>query len=198
MRQKADPKIRIVPVVLPDDPPTKSGNVICRLLKRNLRFNENWIVTSDYLDVSSQCCTIFVDDFLGSGDQFSDFLTFTGLNNDLQKGKFLYAPLVGHVDGISKLRREFPNLRTTCVEQLDDSHGFFTGNRAFPDGENDVDTAREFYYRFLAKNGIDLARERRGYGQFELLYAFEDAAPDNSLPVLWFDRSDDWQPLFNR
>jgi hypothetical protein len=51
----------------------------------------------------------------------------------------------------------------------------------------------------MSRNGFDLTgSDRRGYGHFELVYAFEHAAPDNSLPILWWRFAPGWQWLFDR
>lgn len=86
---------------------------------------------------------------------------------------------------------------------------------AFADGHNDVSSARDFYYELLETHGLcDASRQssgadpkdpslipwahRMGYGNLELLYAFGHAVPDNSLPILWWQRGKNWNPLFNR
>ena len=50
----------------------------------------------------------------------------------------------------------------------------------------------------LGKRGITPGiGNQYGYGDMELTFAFEHAAPDNSLQVL-HERHDNWVPLFNR
>lgn len=38
----------------------------------------------------------------------------------------------------------------------------------------------------------------RGYGDCGLLVAFQHGCPNNSLPILWHDKSDSWEALFRR
>lgn len=199
---RADPGVRVVPVIPPGESPTKSGPSIARMLRRNLRFKDDWIIHPE--DVSNELekvkGVVFVDDFLGTGTQFSDFLSDTGLEAELPGACFIYAPLAGHKSGIDFLSDGFPELHVGTVDLLDDSHALFHAQAgSFPDEVNSAETARDLYYELLEDHEIDLdGPDRRGFGHFELAYAFEHAVPDNSLPILWWYDSDDWHPLFDR
>ncbi|MCA9216997.1 MAG: hypothetical protein KDB27_28205 [Planctomycetales bacterium] len=199
---KIDPRVRVVPVIPPGAPPTKSGPLIARHLKRALKISERWIIHPERVahEVSSIDAVIFVDDFLGTGHQFGQFLADTGLSTYLTSSCFLYACLAGHKHGIDTLRRAFPDLHVATVENLDDSHAVFHAESgSFPDGVNSIETAKDFYYDLLDDRGITIVgQDRRGYGHLEIAYAFEHAVPDNSLPILWWDQSDSWNPLFDR
>ena len=197
-----DPGIRIVPVIPPDASPGKSASTIVRILKRNLRFSEHWNVYPQQVPalLGQVDTVVFVDDFLGTGTQFLDFLSDTGLKNHLSTGSFIYAPLAGHIEGIKNLKNTHPDLHVGVVELLDDKHALFhEESGSFPDDVNSVEVARDFYYKLLKDRKIEIAGpDRRGFGHFELAYAFENAIPDNSLPLLWWHDSEDWQSLFDR
>lgn len=202
LRGTNDPRIRVVPVIPPNSPPTKSGPTIARHLKRALRFNETWIIYPH--DVASHIgnadAFIFVDDFLGTGTQFNDFLTNTGLTAHVSRSCFIYASLAGHALGMTNLQQAIPDLHVVTVETLDDGHAIFhdTGG-SFPDECNSCETAKQFYYDLLDDRGFNIAGpSRRGFGHFEIAYAFEHAVPDNSLPLLWWAESSQWLPLFDR
>ncbi len=201
-KSKVDPNARIVLVIPPNDPPTKSSHVIGRMLKRHLSFNSDWIIHPD--KVQSQIGKvenfIFIDDFLGTGHQFSDFLADTGLKNDLDKTTCLYVTLAAHADGKDYLNTWHPKIHVGSVENLDDSHALFHDIAgSFPDEVNSCEAARDFYYDLLIDRNLQVyGSNRRGYGHFELVYAFEHAVPDNSLPVLWWKDSPSWFPLFRR
>ena len=197
-----DPSVRVAPV-LPDlAGPTKSGPTYTRDLKRHLRFSESWIVFGteaiQYLDQLD--ALIFIDDFLGTGQQFSEFLESSGLSLDLARANVIYAPLTGHYRAIEKLQTDFPGLHVIPVEVLDEKHSFFSeqaGN--FDDGVNNAKLALDHYHMLLADRGIDVqGKSRQGYGGLEIVYAFENAVPDNSLPILWWHQSENWKPLFDR
>lgn len=197
-----DPRVRIVPVIPPGSPPTKSGPVIARHLKRTLRVNERWVLYPADLaaHISNVDAVIFLDDFLGTGDQFSSFLSSTGLLDNMAGKCAVYGCLAGHQRGIDSLSSAFPTLNVAAVEVLDEKHAIFHPDaEMFPDGENSPEVARDFYYNLLKKRQIHLSGpDRRGYGHMEIAYAFEHAVPDNSLPILWWRHSELWQPLFDR
>ena len=143
---------------------------------------------------------IFVDDFLGTGTQFSDFLTDTGLVSFVANHCFIYGCLAGHETGINSLRSLFPSLHVATVERLDDSHALFHADGgSFPDEVNSAECARDFYYDLIHDRGFNLAGpDRRGFGHLEIVYAFEHSVPDNSLPILWWHQSSQWHYLFDR
>ncbi len=198
----ADPGFRLVTAVRRKDPPTKSAHVVARYMKRNFEVVEDWIIKawevpkhySDGIRIF-----IFIDDFLGSGDQFATFFHDESLNS-IKSWYPVYAPLVAHQDGISKLKTELPQVRVGAVETLTNFHGIFDpASRAFGDGINTPEGAQEFYFDLLSKKGIPLkGTDRLGYGGLGIAFAFEHAAPDNSLPILWWRNSSEWQPLFPR
>jgi len=194
--------IRIVPAMPPDEAKIKSAAVIGRHIKRQLEFRKEWFDDAQNVPdlISQGYSIIFVDDLLGTGTQFMDFVEDLGLEKAVNSGKCIYTPLVGHVNGLKNVRAEYPNLNVDAVEILDDSHAIFHPDSGiFPDDANSAEAARDFYHELLANRGIPLqGPDRRGFGQFELTYAFEHAVPDNSLPILWWDDTTDWQPLFNR
>lgn len=197
-----DPRVRLVPVIPPGSPPTKSGPVIARHLKRALRFSEQWIIHPDRVasEFGNADAFVFIDDFLGTGEQFSGFLSATGLDAHVSTSTFVYACLAGHSEGIGMLQGSFPQLHISTVECLDDSHAIFHPKAgSFPDEVNSAESARDFYYQLLADRGIHIVGpDRRGFGHLEVVYAFEHSVPDNSLPILWWDGSPQWRRLFDR
>ena len=118
----------------------------------------------------------------------------------LDENYVAYTPFVACSKGLDQLRTVSPRLRLASVEELDESYGLFDlTSKAFEDGVNTPETAKEYYYNLLKIKGIDISGpERRGYGHLELTYAFEHATPDNSLPILWWSESRHWKPLFDR
>lgn len=197
-----DPRVRVVPVIPSHSPPTKSGVIIARHLKRLLRVNERWIIHPDQVivELGSVDAIIFVDDFLGTGEQFSGFLARAGLDACVSSACFIYGCLAAHEHGVGELRRAFPSLHVAAVERLGDGHALFHAEGgSFPDGENSIEDARDFYYGLMDDRGIDIVgSNRRGFGHLEIVYAFQHSVPDNSLPILWWAKSDQWRPLFDR
>jgi len=198
-----DLRLRLVVVVHRDDPPTKSAYVIARLMKRYLHVNANWIITPwSVADSINQGIRVFVyiDDFLGTGDQFSTVATLERLDSTFGHSYSVYAPLSAHVAGVSNLTVAWPQLKVAPVDFLDRTHSVFDdASLTFDDGKNTPAAAKAFYLDLLVSRGITLSGcERRGYGGLELAYAFSHAVPDNCLPLLWYGDSSKWQPLFDR
>jgi len=198
-----DPRVRIIPVVRPDESPTKSGYIVARLLKRNLRINERWIIQpqsiDDHLKKGTAFC-LFIDDFLGTGDEFESFVKTLPLDRPFSAVYAAYTPLVAYKQGLVDLRAKFPHLRVMAVETLDESHRLFhPESHCFEDGINEVETVKTFYYDLLDRKGIRIDPAYAcGYGRLELAYAFEHAIPDNNLPILWWSSANGWNPLFVR
>ena len=201
LKGQKDPNLRIVPVLAPSDPPTKSGYVAGRSLRRSLGFSNSWIVNGTRAPglLASGRTIIFFDDFLGTGKQFTKFVRSRRLEASVKSGRCIYATLAAHKKGLSKLRKIYPYLHLVTVEVLNNNHALFDAEGgSFPDSENTTAIARSFYYEFLRKRRIGTKKIRLGFGSLELLYAFEDAVPNNSLPILWWPQSNSWQPLFDR
>ena len=195
-----DPLIRVVPVISDGDPPTKSGFLITRLLKRALRVNEAWIIKPEDIPkhANSTKVLLFVDDFLGTGDQFAKFLT--GLTDYSATHYFIYAPLVAINDGISTVRANFPHLKVACAEQLRASDNVFhPDSSCFDDGINTPAVARDFQASLFEQFGITLEREKQlGHGGAGLAYSFQHACPDNCLPLFWWSNTPSFIPLLDR
>lgn len=202
-KDASDPRIRLVPVVREDDPPTKSAHHILRLMKRKFQVDERWIVYARHL-VSTLPLDLeaifFIDDFLATGDQFHYFFENESLRSLIGRVHLAYLPLVGYVEGIKRLETEYSRLLVRPVEILDNTHRLFHIEcECFDDGTNTASDAATFYYDLLARRGINLTGSaRRGHGGLELAYSFVHASPDNCLPILWWDKSPSWKPLFNR
>lgn len=202
-RQEGDPLIRLVVAVKQTDPPTKSAYIIARYLKRHLRFSERWIIKpweiQDHIKAGIRIF-IFIDDFLGTGVQFNRLLKKENLEGILQNLYVVYAPLVAHTAGLEYLQKQYPALRVRSVETLDWSFCLFHPKSiCFNDGLNDCEKAKSFYQTILETKEIRLSKPYiSGFGELSLAYAFEHAAPNNSLPILWWQDSSSFTPLFDR
>ena len=215
----SDPGARIVPVLKPGDMAGKSGDVIARLLRRGFRVHPGAVIQPNQCSTASAqgiSTFIFVDDFLGTGNQFRETIIASGLEPLLSSAYCIYAPFAAHVKGIEFLSVLYPNLHLCPGEVIDWSHSIFHAEcPAFSDGMNSVPEALAFYHELLEKRGLCNAAlqstssipvdpalipwgSRTGYGDLGLAYAFSHAVPDNCLPILWWSRGRNWNPLFNR
>lgn len=155
------PLARIVPVLKPSDPPGKSGDIIARLLKRGFRIHPDSVIEPKGVFAAYQKgirTFIFMDDFLGTGQQFQEVLQESKIDSLLSAIYAVYAPLAAHVDGIGFLGTHYPDVHVCPGEILDWSHSLFHSEcNTFADGVNDGNRAKSFYYKLLEDRGIVLA-----------------------------------------
>ena len=199
-----DPGIRVVPVIRNEDPPTKSGPLITRMYKQYLGIDERWIIWPQDMAKAREDGTLtflFVDDFLGTGDQFMTFASRFNVKDIMSGLTAIYAPLAAHETGLSTLKDRADWLHVCCVERLSPRYSLFSElSSAFSDGENSSETARSFYLKLLDGKHLDISGMYvYGYGRLALTYVFEHAVPDNNIPLLWYaSDGDGWEPLFRR
>ena len=199
-----EPKVRLVCVKSEFDSPTKSSHFIARMLKRKMMIHERWIITPDKIQHcidSGTKCFLFIDDFLGTGSQFNDMAIEINLKSKLNLPDvfFAYTPLTAHSTGIDFLNAEYTKLKVTCVEKLNESNSIF--NTAFNDGVNTPEGSKQFYLDFMKrKSGISAITEDilLGYGKLELTYVFEQAVPDNNIPLIYWNANSSIDSLFYR
>ena len=76
LRSGDEPGFRLVTAVRQDDPPTKSAHIVARHLKRVFRVPETLIIKAWEVErciAAGVSVFVFIDDFLGTGDQFETF-----------------------------------------------------------------------------------------------------------------------------
>ena len=199
-----DRGIRLVPVIDKErHPPTKSSPPISRLIRMNVPVDEKWFIwPGQSVEPVDGCAPllIFIDDFLGTGDQFGEvYRVITGSNTE--RPLAIYAPLVAYRKGADDLQRQFPELRIVAAEWLEESHRIFSAeSKFFDDGENSPESAEAFYLQFIrSKNWKEgyLRGMPLGFKNCGLSYAFDHGSPDATLPIFW-DEQDGFYHLFFR
>jgi hypothetical protein len=203
LRQTADPMVRLVSVMRQEDSPIKSASIVARIFKRAHQLNQKYIIKPIEIEAAFRAGVrefIFVDDFLGTGDQFNEVLYQVRhefkYESLLTQCCVVYAPLVAHFKGVKEVQDVCPYIHIVHAELLDDSNSLF--NQCFDDGNNGINAARTFYLDMLKKKGFNLLNDREfGYGNLELTFAFNHAIPDNSLGILHFSENN-WIPLIKR
>ncbi len=199
-----EPRVRLVPVIPHGSPQGKSAHVILRLFEKRLGVPASVLARPE--DIAALVrdgidAIVFVDDLLGTGTQFvNDFATPYDLAQLSSRSCLIYAPLVAHEDGIDFIGRTLSNVTVAAAEVLRPEHAIFgAACRTFTDGANTPRAAWDLYSQILASRGITLdASLRRGFGELELAFFFQHAAPDNSLPIFWWKDCPNWKPLFYR
>lgn len=192
-----DPRIRLVSVRRTGDPPSKSSAEILRYMKNKFGINSKWMI--EISEVNKEINSgieafIFIDDFLGTGEQFCKMFDTTN-SSILDYSYFLYSPLVAHEVGINEITTKVRNVDICSVEYLSSKNAFFLNY--FSDKYNTQSEAKRFYENIVTDRAFAIPNsEIYGYGNLELSYGFEHGIPDNTLPI--FSYSDiDWKPLLN-
>lgn len=200
-----DPGIRMAPAISLSQPPTKSGFYVLRLLQRMYRIRNGWLVWPQKFDELPAVTRllIIVDDFLGSGNQFSTFAELSKLAQLRAKKpelRIVYLVAVAHQSGIDSVRKEFPYVEVICGEVLNDDFHVFRGERLNQRYRANISEGLEIEYLALAKKaGLPLNGTFGpfGYGQQGLCYGFEHGTPNNTLPAFWYE-TPVWTTLLDR
>jgi len=188
--------IRLVPVIDMDrHSPTKSAPPISRLIRMNVPVDEKWFVwPGQSVEPVDGCAPllVFVDDFLGSGDQFGEVYKSI-MGDQTERPLAVYAPLVAYRKGADDLRKQFPELRIVAAEWLEESHRIFSPeSKFFDDGQNSPEAAEAFYLQFIRSKDWKEGHLRfmpLGFKDCGLSYAFDHGSPDATLPIFWDEQN---------
>jgi hypothetical protein len=190
--KKSGVPIRLVPVIRQGDGPNKSGNSVCRDYGNLLNVNNRIIINPDDIPKAKKdgCkLFIFVDDFLGTGNQFSKF--YTSIKSEIDGVQAVYLPLCAHESGIKNVKETCGELLISSPDLLGDKDKFLKADsQLLPDRINKYDALRSFYHYLLEKRLGCKIDEPEGYGGLGLVYGFYNATPNATLPLLWSKKND--------
>lgn len=183
----------------------KSGHELIRLLSKNGVINRNLTLDLNFCKPNKACkAVIFLDDLLGSGKQFKEFITLN-LEKLSSVENIIYCPMVAHEIGIKEIEKfssdKSKNIYVYPAEKINERYHFFyqkVNNSKSIDGINlDIDIIK-FHEDLMIKNNLvsDLT-EVYGFGNLGLLYFFETGIPNNTLPILRH-QTKDWNRLIYR
>lgn len=198
-------EVAIIPVIRESDPPTKSGPLVARLYKRLGCVSERnmyWPWARD--KIANKKVIVFIDDFLGTGNQFNKFFdNYIKCNYSEDDYFFVYCPLTASEIGVKNLERSNGNLIVSPVEIVTENENFFRFSEIRHQLRDDeVKLLNKTYDNFIMKVGLSKlgGSEKplvRGYEGLALTYAYEHATPNASLPLLWAN-SKSFFSLFTR
>lgn len=194
--------------------PTDSGYTFARKARQVLSLDEGrqifhpWDALYAALADPTRA-VLFVDDFVGSGNQMIDTWDrqytlpggTTGSFSDLQRfrpGRFFYCPLVCTAYGAGRIRRHCPALELHPAHELDDRDSVsHPDSTLWPD--NLKSNARDFLYHVSERAGIVDSYEYgwEGFHKLGLALAFKHSVPDATLP-LYFWEGEGWRPLVRK
>ena len=188
--------------------PTDSGHFFCRLARQNLEIPEDHIFTPE--QAIAHCSygntIVFLDDFIGSGDQFIKTwkrrINGSSFEENFKYNKFtaIYlAPITTEV-GLKNIHDKMPNIAVCNAHIL--------GKKSSIQGMEVSKQKRDEILRFLGKYSNRLEPKEDyianvpsykifGYHNLGLMFGFEHSIPDATLPIFWAPGKD-WEPLIER
>jgi hypothetical protein len=195
--------------------PTDSGHIFARNARYELGFSETQIVEPavaiKHLVAIPDRPVLFVDDFVGSGQQFiatwrrqytigpGASASFQQLAARRNRSGFYYCTAVATEYGLDEIKKECPGVVLSPGNLLTDRYGCFAKDSLiWPEGtqQASVEIVRKASERagILATGGtIDW----RGFHGLGLCLAFGHKTPDSTIPLFYWDQNG-WQPLVRR
>lgn len=190
--------------------PTDSGHFISRKVRQLLGVSEDAIVGfAEALKQASQGRSIvFIDDFVGSGDQF--IKTWERISGGLSSKSIqahndftaIYMPMVTTARGMSAIHSAAPSVAVCPAHVIDTSstvHGYAKTN---PNLAVQIDRLLKKYAPRLRPSELHIAQTPsyllHGYRNLGLMFAFKHSVPDATLPIFWAHGINNWEPLLER
>lgn len=195
-------KTLIVPLTLYADP-GDSGPYIMRLIHNHYKPRLQSCYCDNMLDSMNAVYDriIIVDDFVGTGKQFSEFWT----EAEMHSGKLLrnwcnengitayYLALIGYENTLEQLSSNFNDISFIFSETLSDYHRVFSDQSFCWDSQEEQEQIRDILDSELKKFGINLL----GFDNLDFAVATSDTMPDWSLP-LFHKNINGWKMLVER
>ena len=206
------PNAIFTPVLGENPNPTDSGYYLCRRTRQVLAVDEDKQIksTREALEAAKLGKTIiFVDDFIGSGDQFlktwRDGSSGTSFEIIQQQVGFpsIYVSLVGTESGIYNIWQGAPNVSVCVTHKIDERETIWGIRKSDQDLFDQIDYLLKKYAPRLTPNVNDQYMKQGefiiyGYKNRGLFFAFEHSVPDATLPIFWCRGTNNWEPLIER
>ena len=152
---------------------------------------------------------VFVDDFVGSGNQFiqtwsrpnlNPYDSFAALATTFQ-AKFYYCPAFCTEFGLEQINRECSAVTVSPGVFMPNKYGVLAPDSVvWP--RRLKSSAEEFVRSVSERAGIPDTdgtepNDWRGFASLGLTIAFQDSVPDATLPIIYWEQND-WCPLMRR
>jgi hypothetical protein len=207
-------ELRVVVIRGEEPRPTDSGHLFSRIVRDRLDVPEARILDVPEalaaLDAGLDAPIVFVDDFVGSGDQFCETwsqpwningedLTFEDVCSG-KHGPFVYTPVLATSVGVTTIRNDCPQVVVEPGHELPSRYSVFhPDSLVWPDELRA--TATDFIREASVRAGIPDTDggedDWRGYHKLGLTVAFSHGVPDATIPLFWWE-SETWNPLKKR
>lgn len=144
---------------------------------------------------------IIVDDFVGSGEQFTEFWETAEIKNGTLLRDWCrthqiqadYLALIGYEKTLIELNSLYNDINISFAEILDESHRIFTSNHLCWENAEEQQAVRNLLEAELSKFGVKLL----GFHDLDFAVAVHDTIPDWSLPML-YKNINGWNMLVER
>tara|TARA_B100000123_G_scaffold240484_2_gene193704 strand:+ start:1244 stop:2155 length:912 start_codon:yes stop_codon:yes gene_type:complete len=205
----------IVPVQGEQPNPSDSGYIFARKARQILGIDPCQLIELEdaihLLSHGSARPIVFVDDFVGSGEQFTKTLTRTS-KKPHTFGKSIYKLCAANNTNIyycnvavtklghDRILRDFPNVILSTGNLIGNEYNWISSDSGMwpNDKRNQGIAIIEKYSKKLGytdSNGDE--NDWKGFHELGLGLAFEHSTPDASLPI-FFTENDNWKPLVTR
>ena len=192
---------------------TDSGYLFARRARQVLEIAEDRILSPqaalERLIKSGPLPVVFVDDFVGSGNQFAmswhrRIRLRDGREHSFdqlaaaQGGRFFYCPLVCTAAGVETIQLECPKVILVPAHVLTEHYNALSPvSHLWPDHLRP--TAAAFVETASRRAGIPESGTSgwRGFHDLGLAVAFEHSVPDATLPIFYWEHNG-WTPLIKR
>jgi hypothetical protein len=201
----------IVTCVRGENPnPTDSGMTFLRMARQVLGIAQNQIMEPNAaileLRKHPDRPVVFLDDFVGSGNQFittwnaeidvegGASLSFARLSSLLRNASFYYCPLICTSYGKTRISAECKKVILEPAHLVGEEYSAISYKSViWPP------SVRLEAIKFLetASQRAGLGERWRGFRQLGLALAFEHSVPDATLPI-FYHKTDTWKPLIER
>lgn len=191
--------------------PTDSGNLFCRKARQILRIPDDNLVESEEAIQHALAgnTVIFLDDFIGSGDQFLSTWkrnyrahgnqSFMSIRNQ-RNFDAIYIAVVSTQSGLERINRAAPEVMISVSHILGAESTIF-GLKTTPEKKLKINNLLKKYWSRLNPNEIYMRNHEKflmhGYKEKGLLFGFEHSIPDATLPIFW-SKGPNWEPLIER
>jgi hypothetical protein len=195
--------------------PTDSGQLFSRKARQLVGIAESSILSPDHtvlrLMTDVDRTVIFVDDFVGSGNQFVKTwlrpirtpggadISFAKLST-VARHRFFYCPLHCTELGLNRIQKECPSVKVVPAHLVPSRYSALAPDSViWP--QHLLSQGADFIQRYSAVAGIPdspgAVDDWRGFAGLGLTMAFAHSVPDATLPLFYWEKNG-WAPLIRR
>lgn len=191
--------------------PTDSGFLYCRKARQVLHISES--LQKDPVEALLHAINggtvVFIDDFIGSGDQFlkhweREYRTEPPRSfkevQEVNGFTAIYITLVSTDYGLGEIHKKSPQVAVCSTHIIGEKSTLF-GLDEYGYGKIDIDNFLNKYSSRLEPDDGYMTHPlylKFGYKMRGLLLAFEHSVPDATLPIFWSKGTGNWRCLVER